>query len=49
MMRLQLKKLYDDDATTDAVGNNQSMFVILILEKNNKTRLKFSQGSETVY
>ena len=30
------------------MGNDQSMFVLMILEKTKETRLKFSQGSVTV-
>ena len=30
------------------MGNDQSMFVLTILEKIKETRLKFSQGSVTV-
>ena len=40
----QLKKLDADDNATDA-GNDQSMFVLTILEKIKETRLKVSQGS----
>ena len=43
----QLKKLDADDNATD-VGNDQSMFVLTILEKIKETRLKFSGGSVTV-
>ena len=43
----QLKKLADDDNAT-AAGNDQSMFILTILEKIKETRLKFSQGSVTV-
>ena len=43
----QLKKLDHDGNATDA-GNDQSMFVLTILEKITETRLKFSQGSVTV-
>ena len=43
----QLKKLDADDNATD-VGNDQSMFVLTILEKIKETRLKFSEGSVTV-
>ena len=42
----QLKKLADDDNAT-AAGNDQSMFILTILEKIKETRLKFSQGSVT--
>ena len=44
----QLKKLDAEDNATDAGDNDQSMFVLIILEKINETRLKFSQGSVTV-
>ena len=44
----QLKKLDADDNATDA-GNDQSMFVLTILEKIKQTRLQFSQGSVTDY
>ena len=37
----QLKKLDSDGNATD-VGNDQSMFVLTILEKIKETRLKFS-------
>ena len=41
----QLKKLDDDDDNGNAtdVGNDQSMFVLTILEKIKETRLTFSQ------
>ena len=44
----QLKKLDPEDNATDAACNDQSMFVLTILEKIKETRLKFSQGSVTV-
>ena len=44
----RLKKLDTDDNATDAGGNDQSMFVLKVLEKIKETRLKFSQGSVTV-
>ena len=44
----KLKKLDAEDNATDAGDNDQSMFVLIILEKINETRLKFSQGSVTV-
>ena len=43
----QLKKLDGDGNASDA-GNNQSMFILIILEKIKETRLKLSQGSVTV-
>ena len=43
----QLKKL-DDNGNPIDDGNEQSMFVLTILEKIKKTRLMFSQGSVTV-
>ena len=44
----QLKKLDEEDNATDARENDQSMFVLIMLEKIKETRLKFSQGSVTV-
>ena len=41
----QLKKLDTNDNATDEAGNDQSMFILTILEKSKETRLKFSQGS----
>ena len=41
----QLKKLDANDNATDEAGNDQSMFILTILEKSKETRLKFSQGS----
>ena len=38
----QLKKLDDDDNATDA-SNDQSMFLLTILERIKQKRLKFSQ------
>ena len=43
----KVKKLDHNENDTDA-GNDQSMFVLAILEKIKETRLKFSQGSVTV-
>ena len=43
----QLKKIGADGNATDA-GNDQSVFVLTILEKIKKARLKFSQRSVTV-
>ena len=43
----QLKKLDDNYNATDA-GNDQSMFLLTILENIKETRLKFSQGGLTV-
>ena len=40
----QLKKLDGDDNATDT-GNDQSIFILTILEKVKETRLIFSQGS----
>ena len=42
----QLKKLDDNDNATDE-GNDQSMFILTILEKKKEIRLKFSQGNVT--
>ena len=36
----QLKKLHNDDNTTDA-GNDQSMYVLILFEKIKEKRLKF--------
>ena len=44
----QLKKLDNNDNATNA-GYDQSMLVLTILEKIKETRLKFSQGSLTVF
>ena len=44
----QLKKLDTNDNATDAGDNDQSRFVLTILEKIKEARLKFSQGSVTV-
>ena len=44
----QLKVLDDDDNATEEGSNDQSMFVLTVLERNKETRLKFSQGSVTV-
>ena len=38
------KKQDDDVNATDEAGNDQSMFVLTILEKIKETRLKSSQG-----
>ena len=35
-----IKKLDSNDDATDAGDNDQSMFVLIILEKNKETRLK---------
>ena len=43
----EIKKLDVNDNATDA-GNDQSMFVLAILEKIKGTRLKLSQGTVTV-
>ena len=43
----KLKNL-DDDGNAAATSNDQSMFVLTILEKINETRTTFSQGSITV-
>ena len=43
----KLKKLDDNDNGADG-GNDQSMFVLTILEKIKEIRLKISQGSVTV-
>ena len=42
------KQLDANDSATDAGDNNQSMFVLTILEKIKETRLKLSQESVTV-
>ena len=39
----QLKKL-DNTANATDVGDDQSMFVLMILEKNKETRLKLTDG-----
>ena len=44
----QLKKQDAKDNATDAAGNDQSIFVLTMLEKIKETRLKFSKGSVTV-
>lgn len=44
----QLQNLDANCNATDA-GNDQSMFVLTILEKIKETRLTFSQGSVTVW
>ena len=45
----QLKKLDDDDDNNAAdAGNDQSMFVLTVLEKIQEARLKVSQGGVTV-
>ena len=44
----QLNKPDANDNATVEAGNDQSMFVLTISEKNKKARLKFSQGSVTV-
>ena len=44
---LEKQKIGPDDNATDA-GNQQSMFVLTILEKTKETRLAFPQGSVTV-
>ena len=43
----QLKRLHANGNTTDA-ANDQSMFVLTILEEIKEIRLKFSQGSIAV-
>ena len=43
----QLKRLDDNGTATDAV-NDQSMFVLTILEKIKEMTLKFSQGRVSV-
>ena len=43
----KFKKLHTNDSATDA-RSDESMFVLLILEKVKETRLKFSQESVTV-
>ena len=44
---VQLKKLDDNGYSTNA-DNEQSMFILTILEKLKETRLTFSRGSLTV-
>ena len=44
---LDKQKIGPDDNAADA-GNQQSMFVLTILEKTKETRLAFPQGSVTV-
>ena len=44
----QLRKIDADDIATDRGDNYQSMFILTILKKIKKTRLKFSQRSVTV-
>ena len=44
----QLKELDNSVNSTD-VDDEQSMFVVTILEKIKETRLKFSKGSLTVF
>ena len=44
---VQLKKLDDNGYSTNA-DNEQSMFILTILEKLRETRLTFSRGSLTV-
>ena len=39
-------KILDDDGNATDAGNNQSMFILTILEKVKETRLKFSQRNE---
>ena len=39
-------KILDDDGNAADAGNNQSMFILPILEKVKETRLKFSQRNE---
>ena len=41
----QLEKLDADDNATDDRNNDQSILVLMILEKINEARLSFSQGS----
>ena len=42
----QLKKLDGNGNATDAGNNDESMFVLTVLEKNKDTRLKFSQDNQ---
>ena len=44
----QLKKLDANDSPADTAGNDQSMFVLTILEKIKEMWIKFSQGTVTV-
>ena len=44
----QLKKLDDNGSNATDGGNDQSMFVLTILEKIKETRLKFFQENITV-
>ena len=39
-------KILDDDGNATDAGNNQSIFILTILEKVKETRLKFSQRNE---
>ena len=43
----QLEKI-DDNGNVAGAGNNESMFVLTILEKIKETSVKVSQGSVTV-
>ena len=47
-IRWTIKKLDADDNVADARDNDESMFVLTILEKIKETRLKFSSESVTV-
>ena len=45
----QLKKVeLDDNYNATDAGNDESIFVLTMLEKIKETKLKFSQGSATV-
>ena len=44
-----MENLNNNGNATDARDNDQSMFVLRILEKIKGTRLKLSQGSVTVF
>ena len=45
---VQLKIIDADNNATDEEGNDQSIFILTILEKIEEARSKFSQGSVTV-
>ena len=44
-----MENLNNNSNATDAKDNDQSMFVLIILEKIKETRLKLLQGSLTVF
>ena len=47
-IRWTIKKKLDDNDNAIDDGNDQSMFVLTILEKIKETRLKFSPGNITI-